>query len=1233
VPYVNIYNSVTGAVSPLFLPYDASGTNLIGEPVIARLTTNGHVVVVWKEGSGGSNVIVRTTFDPATGAAIGPREVVVSSFTGDTDPEITALNGGGYVITFNDPGSGIWFNAYDGSGAYQTQVNLTANGAIDPAVVATDDGGFAIVYVFGGDIYSQTFDPSGTATSAVKTEVSGNTNSAPQVAALKGGGFAIVYDDANFGGQPGIGLKLSTSAQDVVIRVDSKDGANGDRDPEITVLDNGFIVVTWTHEFSATDDDIYGRVFTANGTPIVVSNANTSGVFVIDGSTLDQTQSSLAALLNGMFVTTWTNAGADGSSDGISGDVRELMRTITSDAAGDTLNGDELRDTLIGNGGDDFLYGNGGNDVLFGGASANDAGPSGVDVLVGGAGNDTLHGNDGADLLRGGADVDAVLGGAGNDIIFISEGDDAVGETYNGGSETDTISSGQQSNGYTINLRDDFLNSIEKLNIGQSSIFSYSEFQVLASQFGTGLSFSLEVTGSNNAGNADVLNIFFSSTDTDLDLTGLTFIDFDTANDGIRVQANDVGNSIEGSSVNDDIFGLGGTDQLYGYSGTDQLFGGTEDDILVGGAGIDHLFGGAGNDNLTHFNAAENGVGETYDGGADTDTISINSGFNSYALNLSDDVLVSIEALAFGNSGPDETGKIIVNASQFGTGLANNLRVIGPAAPAGSEVLEINMAGQTTLNLVLMQFTEFDRATSKIVVIGGTAAEDIVGSSVKDEISGGAGRDIINGGNGADILRGGADVDSVFGGAGDDSIFISEGDDAVGETYNGGIDTDTISSGVQSDGYIIDLRNDFLTSIEKLNIGQSTFGVVSLFQVLASQFGTGLSTTLEVTGSIDDGNNDLLQIDFSAADINFDLRNLTFVNFSDAFDKIYVNANGVANIINGSSVKDQIDGSGGADTLFGNGGDDRLYGGNDIDFLYGGTGSDELNGGQGNDTLYGGSAAVDATDNFGNDILSGNDGLDSIYGNGGNDTIAGGAGADFLIGGTGNDTVYGGDSATDVTDLSDDFIRGGAGIDTLYGNGGNDTIYGGEDGDNMYGGDGNDIMLGGGLAVDPTDLGDTMFGGNGADDIKGNGGDDFLYGEAGDDSIIGGLGNDDIYGGLGNDYLRGGLDVDRFIFNTALNAATNMDTIQAFVVGTDKIVLSQAIFAGIGGILDLAEFQLGAAANDAADRIIYNSATGQLFYDSNGSVGGSTNQIQFALMTVASGALPVLSISDFFMVA
>ncbi len=65
------------------------------------------------------------------------------------------------------------------------------------------------------------------------------------------------------------------------------------------------------------------------------------------------------------------------------------------------------------------------------------------------------------------------------------------------------------------------------------------------------------------------------------------------------------------------------------------------------------------------------------------------------------------------------------------------------------------------------------------------------------------------------------------------------------------------------------------------------------------------------------------------------------------------------------------------------------------------------------------------------------------------------------------------------------------------------------------------------------------------------------------------------------------------------------------------MVLSQTIFTAIGlGDLDAGAFQLGTAADDAADRIIYDQTTGKLYYDADGNGAGS--QVLFAQVTAGA---------------
>jgi Ca2+-binding RTX toxin-like protein len=65
----------------------------------------------------------------------------------------------------------------------------------------------------------------------------------------------------------------------------------------------------------------------------------------------------------------------------------------------------------------------------------------------------------------------------------------------------------------------------------------------------------------------------------------------------------------------------------------------------------------------------------------------------------------------------------------------------------------------------------------------------------------------------------------------------------------------------------------------------------------------------------------------------------------------------------------------------------------------------------------------------------------------------------------------------------------------------------------------------------------------------------------------------------------------------------------------DTILLSHLVFTALGpvGTLPVGEFFTDSSAGDAGDRIIYNSSTGALRYDSDGT--GAAAPVQFAHLT------------------
>jgi hypothetical protein len=145
------------------------------------------------------------------------------------------------------------------------------------------------------------------------------------------------------------------------------------------------------------------------------------------------------------------------------------------------------------------------------------------------------------------------------------------------------------------------------------------------------------------------------------------------------------------------------------------------------------------------------------------------------------------------------------------------------------------------------------------------------------------------------------------------------------------------------------------------------------------------------------------------------------------------------------------------------------------------------------------------------------------------------------------------------------------------------------------------------------------FGGNdhlrgvaGNDILRGGDGFDVLIAEGGNDTLDGGAHDDWFYGSVGNDRLTGGPGADRFVFETGLNASTNVDTITDFTPGTDKIWLNASTFTklNVNGALNPSMLRIGSAAADANDFIIYNPDNGALSYDSNGNASGG--MVQFA---------------------
>ena len=930
------------------------------------------------------------------------------------------------------------------------------------------------------------------------------------------------------------------------------------------------------------------------------------------------------------------NATTGAGNDSISGNSADNI--LISNAGADVLNGLEGNDRLFGGAGNDRLYGGTGNDTLNGGSgndrylvdssddrileiakggtdtvestvsitleiigaqveniilsgTAKDAqgnslnntitGNAQDNVLSGGAGNDRLYGGSGNDTLDGGRGNDAMTGGAGDDIYIFNSTRDSAVETAGGGNDTIT--------------------SYVSITLAR-----YVENVILAG------SSALNATGNGSSN---------------------------------RLIGNDAANALNGGSNDDALFGGNGNDWLDGGSGSDEMDGGNGNDTYVvdsltdliteTGTDTDTVIAGisftldANLENLTLIGSAQSGTGndlnntiigttganslfggngnDWLDGGSGNDQMDGGNGNDTYVVDSRSDVITE--------TGTDtDTDNVIAGISfTLGTNL-ENLTLTGSAKSGKGN--ELNNT-----------------------IIGTKGSNYLFGGEGNDQLFGGSGNDTLDGGSGNDTLDGGRGNDAMTGGVGDDMYIFNSTRDSTVETAGGG--------------------NDTVTAYVSITLAQNVENVILAGSSALNATGNAEINRLEGNdaanvlngGSNDDslfGGNGDDWLDGGSGNDQMDGGNGNDTYVVDSLtDVITETGTGIdtviagmdftlgANLENLTLIGSAQSGTGNGlnNTIIGTTGSNSLFGDSGNDWLDGGSGSDEMEGGNGNDTYVVDSLAdvitetgtdtdidtVIASVSFtlganlenltltgstksgtGNDLnntIIGTTGSNQLYGGAGDDTLNGGAGADQLFGGAGND-IFVLDNASDrIIEISGAGTNVNEGIDTARAS---VTVT-----TSMIGVNVENIQLTGTAAISATGnaLANEITGNAGANTLDGAAGDDILNGGAGNDRLFGGADNDILNGGSGKDLLDGGAGADIFVFNTALGRS-NIDTIQNFAAGEDRIHLESDIFTGLSSGL----------AGALGTLLIYNRSTGALSYDADGS-GTASAAIQFATLS------------------
>ena len=828
------------------------------------------------------------------------------------------------------------------------------------------------------------------------------------------------------------------------------------------------------------------------------------------------------------------------------------------------LSGLDGNDTLTGVAGNDTLYGGDGDDRVFGGNDHDD--------LHGGEGDDSLTGNSGNDSLRGGAGNDLMIGGSGGDYYTATSGDVVIeianqGVDFVHATETFVLTVGQH-----VEILSQM--GLDGRAWGAPWVFPALRgegYYELVRLFGTR---SADTTG-NLTGNAldqvliaDIADIEQPNSRNILE--GLFGADTLVGDFRLDVAAY----TQSGAAVFIDLFrpvqsgGHAEGDMLYGIN---HLIGSDHNDTLLGqndpalpfSTVIDNeFFGGDGNDSLEGY------LGYDTLHGDDGDDSLYGGGFDDLLYGgLGRDLLEDLDG--------DDTFDGGAGIDTMNGGNGDNLYY----ATTGDRITDTGgddtVIAQEDFYLAYglrIERLEAQAGVGGLILYGNTFGQTIVGHSGDDTIHGGAGADVIDGRGGLDtasylLSNAGVDVSlnrtfQLGGHATNDSLNRIE-------NLRGSLFADTLTGSATAYG---DRRDDNLHQGEAGNdwiedvVGRNTLEGGAGDDTL---IGSGQSTGIAAAGSLLIGGlgNDYLDGGASTASGGDTL-------VGGLGDDTY-RITSVGDVVDENFLGEIAEGQdGGHDTLIVDIFSIRMNTGTlvDIEDAELGTGR-HVTGNALANLLSGNALANRLVGLNGNDTLSGKDGNDTLTGGNGNDRLNGGAGNDLMTGGKGNDTYIVDSTGDIVVELAS------AGQDTIRAS----------------------VSLQLAANVETLEL-------TGAAGIDGTG-------NALANTIIGNAAGNVLDGRLGSDTLTGGLGADTFRFTTAFGA-TNVDEITDFVAGTDRIEIAAALIGAFGpGALASANFHASASglALTTQHRVLFETATGRLYFDADGS--GSGERIQFALLS------------------